>query len=220
MIERSARRATAWLRVVLLLLAPLLIGANAAAGGELFDGCVDARARPVPTTIDYGLPLLALAAMEKGKAVVRYNPALMPDLPARARLFFFAHECARLALGQPLGAERSIQHARQADCWALATLQRSGEADATLAAELAIGESDWTALPGPARTVDLAACARPPGALRLPDSAPPSTTQSRLNRCVHACGDRLWQCQNRCRDESCRGQCLGHYGSCESACAG
>lgn len=220
MIERSARRTAAWLRVVLVLVAPLLIGAKATAGGDLFDGCVDARARPVPTVIDYDLPLLALAAMEKGRAVVRYNPALMPDLPARARLFFFAHECARLALGQPLGGERSIQHARQADCWALATLQRSGEAGATIAAELAVGETDWTVLPGPARTVDLAACDKPSGALRLPDSGPPSPSQSYLNRCVHGCGDRLWQCQNRCRDQSCRGQCLGHYGACESACGG
>jgi hypothetical protein len=207
-----------WPRVVLVLLMTLLIAGTATAGGESFDGCIDARARPVQTTIDYGLPQLALAAMEKGRAVVRYNPALMPDLPARARLFFFAHECARLALGQPLGTERSLQQARQADCWALATLQRSGEADATLAADLAVPETDWAALPGPARTVDLAACARPAGALRLPDTAPPSATQSRLNRCVHACGDRLWQCQNRCRDEACRGQCLGHYGPCESAC--
>lgn len=219
MTERSARLA-AWPRVVLVLLVTLLIAGKAAAGGELFDGCVDARARPVQTTIDHGLPQLALAAMEKGRSVVRYNPALMPDLPARARLFFFAHECARLALGQPLGAERSVQQVRQADCWALATLQRSGEADATLAADLAVPETDWAVLPGPARTVDLAACARPVGALRLPDTAPPSATQSRLNRCVHTCGDRLWQCQNRCRDESCRGQCLGHYGSCESACGG
>ncbi|MBK8336845.1 MAG: hypothetical protein IPL03_09710 [Sterolibacteriaceae bacterium] len=217
MIERSARLAAA---VVLALLVPLLIAGKAKAGGELFDGCVDARARPVQSTIDYGLPQLAHAAMENGRAVVRYNPALMPDLPTRARLFFFAHECARVALGQPLGAECSLQQARQADCWALATLQRSGEADASLAADLAAPEIDWAALPGPARTVDLAACAKPAGALRLPDSAPPSVTQSRQNRCVHACGDRLWQCQNRCRDEACRGQCLGHYGSCESACGG
>jgi hypothetical protein len=181
---------------------------RAAAGAALADA------------VDVLVAGLALAAMEKGRAVVRYNPALMPDLPTRARLFFFAHECARVALGQPLGAERSLQQARQADCWALATLQRSGEADASLAADLAVPEADWAALPGPARTVDLAACAKPAGALRLPDSAPPSVTQSRQNRCVHACGDRLWQCQNRCRDEACRGQCLGHYGSCESACGG
>lgn len=213
-----------WPGIHLAFFAVLLLAGKASAGGELFDGCVDARGRLVVTTVDYDLPLLALAAMEKGRAVVRYNPAQLPGLAPRARLFFFAHECARLAAGQTL-AERSIGRARQADCQALATLQRSGELTAgeaarALEAELAVGEADWAVLPGPARAVDLAACARPPGALRLPDSAPPSTAQSRLNRCVQGCGDRLWQCQNRCRDESCRGQCLAAYGSCESACGG
>ena len=203
----------------------LMFAGRASAGGELFDGCVDARGRLVSTTVDYGLPRLALAAMENGKAVVRYNPGQLPGLSPRARLFYFAHECGRLALGQALGTERSIERARQADCWALATLRRSAElppdeALRALEVELAVGEADWAALPGPARIIDLAACSRPPGALRLPDSAPPSEAQSRLNLCVQGCGDRLWQCQNRCRDGSCRGQCLGGYDSCESACGG
>ena len=212
-----------WTEIALAFFAMLMFAGNVSAGGELFDGCVDVRGRLVTTTVDYGLPRLALAAMENGKAVMRYNPAQLPGLSPRARLFYFAHECARLALGQAPGVERSIEQARQADCWALATLRRSGElapdeAVRTLEVELTVDEADWAALPGPVRTIDLAACGRPPGALQLPDSAPPSEAQSRLNRCVQGCGDRLWQCQNRCRDESCRGQCLGGYRSCESAC--
>lgn len=201
----------------------LALAGKAWAGGELFDGCVDADGRTIATTIDHGLDRVALAASENGKAVLRYNPRQLPGLSSRARLFFFAHECARLALGQPLATQRTLERARQADCWAAATLQRSGELVAPdalrdLRAELVVGKNDWAALPGPARAIDLAACGRPPGALRLPDSAPPSEAQARVNHCVQVCGDRSWQCQNRCRDESCRAQCLTGYGSCEAAC--
>lgn len=200
-----------------------LFTGNAHAGGELFDGCVDARGRQVPTTIDDNLPRLALAMIENGRPLVRYNPAQLPDLSPRARLFFFAHECGRLALRQALDAEPTIDRARQADCWALATLQRSGELEGDralheLAAELVVVETDWPALPGPRRSIDLAACSRPVGGLRLPDSAPPSEAQSRIDRCVQSCGDRLWHCQKRCGGESCRSQCLGGYGTCEAAC--
>ena len=217
-MNRRGDRATA----VGLLLALVLAG-RVWAGGELFDGCVDAGGRNIATTIDYGLKQVALAASEDGKAVLRCNPQKLPSLSSRARLFFFAHECARLALGHPLAAQRTLQRARQADCWAAATLQRSGEMDAAqalrdLRAELVVGKDDWAALPGPARAIDLAACSRPPGALRLPDSAPPSEAQARANHCVQICGDRSWQCQNRCRDETCRAQCLTGYGSCEAAC--
>lgn len=194
----------------------------ASAGGELFDGCLDARGRALPATIDGALNQVALAALEDGKLTLRHNPAHLPELSARARMFFFAHECARVALGHPL-AERTIERARQADCWALATLERSGELAPgrlhELEAELVVSDAVWESLPGPRRNVDLAACSVT-GGLRLPSSAPPSEAQARVDRCVQACGDRLWQCQNRCGGADCRGKCLEVYGSCETGCGG
>lgn len=164
--------------------------------------------------------------MENGTAVVRYNPGQLPGLAPRARLFLFAHECTRLAARQTLG-DRSIGPARRrADCLALATLQRSGElaaADQALrsfAVELAVAEVDWTVLPGPPRTVDLAACAQPNGDLHLPDGAAPSAVHARMDLCVQGCGDRLWRCRNPCRDDPCRERCLAGYGACDSTCDG
>jgi len=203
------------------LLTVLLPAGGAWAGGELFDGCLDARGRPLAAIVDDALPQVALAAQSGGRIELRHNPARLPELSQRARMFYFAHECARIALGHPL-AERSVERARQADCWALATLERSGEMAAPetrreLETELMVEDAQWAAIPGPRRVIDLAACSVR-GGLRLPSSAPPNDAQMRVDRCVQGCGDRLWQCQNRCNGEACRGGCLSGYGICEKAC--
>lgn len=203
------------------LLTVLLSAGGARAGGELFDGCLDARGKPLAAIVDDALPQVALAAQSGGRIELRHNPARLPELSQRARMFYFAHECARIALGHPL-AERSVERARQADCWALATLERSGEMAAPearreLETELMVEDAQWAAIPGPRRVIDLAACSVR-GGLRLPSSAPPNDAQMRVDRCVQGCGDRLWQCQNRCDGEACRGRCLSGYGACEKAC--
>lgn len=204
-----------------VLMTMLMTSGGARAGGELFDGCLDARGQPIAAIVDDTLPQVALAAQSGGRIELRHNPARLPELSHRVRMFYFAHECARIALGHPL-AERSAERARQADCWALATLERSGEMAAPdarreLETALMVEDAQWAAIPGPRRVIDLAACSVK-GGLRLPSSAPPSEAQMRVDRCVQGCGDRLWQCQNRCDGETCRGRCLAAYGVCEKAC--
>jgi hypothetical protein len=208
-----------------IALAALLPLGRIAAQNDTYEGCVDARGDAVASTRDDLLPAVALASIEGGKRTVRYNPAVLPRLTPRARFFFYAHECARHALDQPMGAARTLARAQRADCWALATLQRSGALDASelalqeLASELNFSEAEWRSLPGPPRTFDLAACSTR-GVLRLPNGAPPSDAQVSADRCVQICGDRLWQCQTHCRDSACRGQCESTYDGCEAGCAG
>lgn len=203
------------------LTAMLVAAGGARAGGELFDGCLDARGKPIAAIVDDALPQIALASQSGGRVELRHNPARLPELSHRVRMFFFAHECARIALGHPL-ADRSAERARQADCWALATLERSGEladpeARRELETALMVEDAQWQAIPGPRRVIDLASCSVK-GGLRMPSSAPPSEAQMRVDRCIQGCGDRLWQCQNRCDGEGCRGRCLAAYGTCEKAC--
>ena len=191
---------------------------------QTFDGCVDAHGRAVPSIADDLLPGVAQATMEDGHAVLRYSTAALPHLSPMARMFFFAHECARLTLGHSIAAVRSADTARQADCWALVALQRSnllaGEAALRdLQSELQFTDAEWRLLPGPKRAFHLDACTLR-GALRMPGSGPPSEAQLRADRCVHACGDRLWQCQIRCPDAGCRGRCESAFGRCEADCAG
>lgn len=209
-----------------VLLASMLVltSASARAEGEEFGGCTDAQGRPVASVNDSSRPLLIEAVEIGGRPALRGNPSQLSRLPLNARLFFYAHECARIALGYPLAAPRSSERARRADCWALATLQRSGvlaadDGATQLAGDLRLSDADWQALPGPRREFDFHGCSAPQGALRLPESAPPSDATARTDRCVQACGDRLWQCQNRCGQTACRSQCESAYKQCETHCA-
>jgi len=200
-----------------------LVVASGLVQAQTFDGCVDAQGRAVPSMADDLLPGVAQAAMEDGHAVLRYSAAALPRLSPTARMFFFAHECGRLALGHSVGAARTADTARQADCWALVALQGSnllaGEvALRELQSELRFTDAEWLLLPGPKREFHLDACTVR-GALRMPGGALPSEARLRADRCVHACGDRLWQCQNRCRDAGCRGGCESAFGLCEADCA-
>lgn len=205
-------------------LALLVSAAQVAAQNDTYEGCVDARGAAVVSTLDDLLSRVARASIEGGRRTVRYNPAVLPRLTSRARFFFYAHECAQHALDLPLGAPRTLDRARRADCWALATLQRAGALDGgepavqALEAELEFSPVEWGSLPGPPRGFDLAACSTR-GVLRLPSSAPPSDAQVDADRCVQICGDRLWQCQNHCRDPACRGRCESAYDGCEAGCA-
>lgn len=214
------------IRLAGALLAILLVltGTSVRAEGEEFSGCMDGQGRPVASVSDSSRPLLVEAVEIGGRPALRSNPSQLSRLPLNARLFFYAHECARIALGFPLAAPRSSERARRADCWALATLQRSGvlaadEGATQLAADLRLTDTDWQALPGPRREFDFLACSAPQGALRLPDAAPPSEATARVDRCVQGCGDRLWQCQNRCSQSACRSQCEAAYEQCDTRCA-
>jgi hypothetical protein len=205
-----------------LLVTIVLLALAGAAPAQTIEGCIDAAGVPVPSVEDDALPSPALAGTEGGRTILRYNPGALPRLSPQARTFFYAHECARIALGVPLAVERTAEAARRADCQAVAILRESklldgGEAMTKLESELRFSDAEWKSIPGPRRDFRLADCTAR-GVLRLPDSAPPGEARLRHDRCVQICGDRLWQCQNACREPGCRAGCESGFGRCESAC--
>ncbi|HZV54213.1 MAG TPA: hypothetical protein VFF82_04670 [Rhodocyclaceae bacterium] len=191
-----------------------------AADTTTFDSCTDAGGRVVAAEADYGQRTLVQTTYAGGQPTIRYNPGVLPRLTPAARLFFYAHECARHALGaagKPLTATR----AQQADCVGLATMLTADlvtrdQLDG-LQGQLNFSESEWELLPGPPRSFNLAAC-RPSGGLRLPSPETPSVQQGTWNACARACGDRLWKCQKGCRGAACETGCLDSHRQCEAAC--
>jgi hypothetical protein len=193
----------------------------AAAEPLIFDSCLDAQGRTVTAVADREQAMLVRSDSHQGQPAIRYNPDVLPWLGSASRLFFYAHQCARLGL--PAGdAESAAEIARQADCLAVGALlggkllQR--EDVPALQAALAFSEAEWAMLPGPPRRFDLASCrVSSGGVLQLPLARQPSLRQSAWNNCIHACGDRLWNCQKRCGHADCA-NCLSAFGLCKSGC--
>lgn len=206
------------------MLGALLCLGAAGARAQVFEGCVDANGREVASIQDASIPRVAMSGTEEGRPVLRYNPGALPRLSSRARLFFYAHECARIAAGDASGAAQPAQQAARADCRAVAMLQasdlvRGPDGVQALRSELRFSDAEWQQLPGPPREFALDACTVR-GMLRMPAYAPASEAQMRFDRCAHQCGDALWKCQNRCSTAQCRGQCQATFDRCEAGCAG
>jgi hypothetical protein len=206
-------------RLLLPCLAALLV-ATAAGAAEIvtYESCTDATGRTVAVEADQTLPVLVQTGSDGRQVLIRHNPALLPRLQPSTRLFFFAHECARHSLGGGGGEAR----ARQADCIGLATLLQAGllkpEDLPALQLDLSFTAEEWSLLPGPPRSFDLAACpAR--GVVKLPPAVAPGARQSQWNACVHACGDRLWHCGKGCSSEACASRCDEPYRQCVAACS-
>lgn len=177
------------------------------------DGCTLADGLTVGTTADASFQWIAEARLENGAPLIRYNPAIAPQLPPEARLFLFAHECARLYLKQPLNAERSAEAVRNADCWALETLRQSNalvDADgiAVLEKALAGNPAVWQ----PARELKLASCTpaekKSAGGLGLPQN---KVHPDQWNRCVQSCGAVLYKCGRAA-------SCMTNYDACVTSC--
>jgi len=184
----------------------------------VFEGCADARGAPVPAVADTGQAAFVESRQAAAGAALYYTPEALPKRKDLTRAFLFAQACARHNLGLAASG-LSLDDARKADCWGLATLLRSqlvgDEAGvAAIQADLDLSPEEWARLPGPPRAFNLAACYRE--ALRLPSSAPPSARQENLNACLHACGDRLFHCQGGALSSS--GACMNAFESCEAAC--
>jgi hypothetical protein len=190
-----------------------------AADVATFDSCADVTGRTIAAEIDYTQTKLVRTSLDAGQPVIHYNPALLPGLTPSARQFFYAHECARHALGDAGKADLSLTRVRQADCVALATLLASGlltrDQVAALQGELNYSATEWESLPGPPRGFDLAAC-RTGGVLRLPAAVSPSALQVEWNAAMRACADRLWTCQKGCRSEACVSDCAASHWQCEA----
>jgi len=186
-----------------------------------FDSCTDVAGHTVAAEADYALPTLVQTSDNTGRPSLRYNPSLLPELSASVRQFFYAHECARHALGLAGKAELSYTQVQRADCVAAATLLASGllqrENLQTLQRELNFDKQAWQLLPGPPRAFDLTSC-RSGGVLKMPAPTMPTVQQSQWNACVRGCADRLWTCQKGCRGEACQGACTDSHAQCETTC--
>ena len=198
------------------------IGAVSAQARLVFDGCVDARGAAVRSVADPALQKAFETRVENGGTVIRYNPTVPADLPDHVRLFFYAHECARLELGQEAEALRNVGDAWRADCRALDTILGSGlmskQYVARLQEDLMLTEAEWEAMPGPKREIDLPSCARGDSWQRIHIPAQPSPARESWNACVHKCGDTLLQCQRRtCNSLDCPG-CMPANQACVAAC--
>lgn len=195
------------LRLVFALVACLLLPSLASAQDLTFRGCTDATGRAVPSRIDEGLAEVVATVVEKGRLAIVYNPRALPGISDPARAFLYAHECARHNLGIEREA-RTMENAKRADCWGLATLQRSGllkgEGDvAALQSELVFTPEQWGSIPGPKRGFELSSCAM--------QAKPAFTPEPGWDMCVHKCGDRLFRCG---RSQS----CLSTYDACVAGC--
>jgi hypothetical protein len=209
-------------RGILSVLAAWAAVTGCAAGEVLtFDSCTDAAGQAVGTEADDAQPVLVRTSYDAGRPIIRYNPTLLPGLPPVVRQFFYAHECARHALGDAGDPAPSVARARRADCVGLAALLASGlltrDRIADLQAKLNVSDDAWPLLPGPRRAFNLAAC-RTGGVLRLPAPASPTAGQSGWNACIRGCADRSWTCQNACRGETCASACQDSHKACEAAC--
>jgi hypothetical protein len=181
---------------VLCWLAP----AASAAETTTFESCIDGAGRMVTAEPDLRQTMLVRTALDGGRAVLRYNPGVLPRLTFATRLFFYAHQCAR-----PTGTAAPAQ-VRRADCAGLSALIGAGllqrDEAASLPGQLVFTDAEWELLPGPPRVFDFASC-RVGNSLRLPLPAAPSDRQADWNACARGCADRLWTCQKTCRGEAC-----------------
>lgn len=192
----------------------LLAGSAAAESVTTFESCIDAGGRTLPAVEDASLTKIVATSQDKDGVVIRYNASLLPRLKPATRLFFFAHECARHALGDGHRAAMSVARSQQADCLGLATMLEGGflkrEDIPELQADLSFSESEWALLPGLPRNFDLAAC-RSPGVVKLPVDAPPSGESAAWGACVRKCAAPLLTCGNRCMED---------YNQCVAGCGG
>jgi len=202
-------------KVLNLLLLLALSGLANAAETAIFDSC-DNRGTSVPARPDARLEVLVRASGNRERQEIRYNPTILPRLSANARLFFYAHQCARLGRTDTAGT------ARRADCVALNTLLDSQQiryADLpALQAELKFSPEEWSLLPGPPREIDLSNCRTHTGdVLRLPPAGQAPAGQEAWNTCVRACADRLLACRKgsgAAADDNCQAA----YDVCRRSC--
>jgi hypothetical protein len=208
---------------MLVCLWALGIGAASAQARLVFDGCVDARGNAVRSLADPSLQKAFETRVENGATVIRYNPAVPAALPDHVRLFFYAHECARLELGQEADAPRNVGDAWRADCRALDTILGSGlmspQYVARLQDDLMLTEAEWDAMPGPQREIDLPSCVRGQQSWQRIHIPPqPSAAREGWNTCVRKCGDTLLQCERRtCNSLDCPA-CMPAHEACVAAC--
>lgn len=195
----------------------VLLWVGAPAGAQVtYEGCRDFRGAPVASIRDDSIKDVAIARIENGHAVIRYNPLVLAQMSEPTRRFFYVHECAHHAL-QHTVQNPTLNNERAADCWAINTMKNQlglSRRELELIQEdiTRNGRGDWTHLPGPERAIDIENClekhgrATPVGPVGFPSGYgmkscgcwgfnPPPLVQEpacqsgyvRLNRCNGVC---------------------------------
>ena len=128
-----------------------------------YDGCVDPSGTPVVSIEDASLQNVAVAAIEGGAPVIRYNPNVLDWFHQETRLFWYAHECGHHVLGHAV-RNNPLTREKEADCWAVATLVESGlvsdsDLDVIMQDIERVPGDGWVYLPGPQRAMLLGECA-------------------------------------------------------------
>jgi len=127
-----------------------------------YEGCRDFRGQPVASIIDYSINDIAIARIENGQAVIRYNPNVLAQMSESTRKFFYLHECAHHALQHTI-QNQSLQNEREADCWAISKMRDNmglslNQLKAIQNDISRFGRGDWNHLPGPSRAIDIENC--------------------------------------------------------------
>lgn len=190
-----------------------------------FAGCTDVSNKPVRSQSTPDLPVLLTTSVVEGNRVIYYNPSMLPQLLPETRAFLYAHECAWTHLGLPLNVDRSVENAHRADCWAVETLARSklikGAASLeNIESDLSLVGEDSRLLPPPQREYKLASC---PAAKAIGAGKPvrngnvldvnPTPASQNWDRCMQACGARLFACGRSNACTSAFDQCTTGCGS-------
>lgn len=207
-----------WRTIIGSALILLLSGLAGASETLVLEGCLDGRGNLLRAVADPAQSVLVRTVNQRGRPVIHVNADVLPSLSANARLFFYAHQCARRSLPGN-AADYPAAAAHQADCVALNTLldndQLKHQDIAALQDELRGLGNEWMVLPGPARQVQLDNCRPSSGdVLRLPLPGKPSPRQDAWNACLRSCADQLWTCQHGAPG----GACQATYDSCRSGC--
>jgi hypothetical protein len=148
---------------ICLLLAVLSACTQAAVAQVTWDGCLDALGTPVASVNSPWINDVAMAGIEAGAPIIRYNTTVLALLHPTTRLFFYGHECGHHALGHALGT-LTLNREQEADCYGIVTLVEEGLLDdddvPKIQADLSRSPGNWDHLPGPYRAINLRRCLR------------------------------------------------------------
>lgn len=125
--------------------------------------CRDALGTIVNEIPDQNLNDVAVADIQNGAPVIKYNNSVLSWFAPQTRQFWYFHECGHHALGHVINRAYPVVAERQADCFAVVELVRNGsfsENDmATVLNDInRISSGDWSHLPGPQRSINLWQC--------------------------------------------------------------
>ncbi len=168
------------------------------------------RGQPVASILDYSINDVAVARIEFGQAVIRYNPRVLTQMSEATRHFFYVHECAHHVLGHTI-RRPSLSSEREADCWAINTMREdmglSTYALRAIQNDFArLGRGDWTHLPGPMRAIDLEACLE----TFHDDTEDYNESEADIDaceECMDKCEEAWERCFDRCDSDSCFDRC-------------